>query len=626
MGARGPYIAHFRSGFKNKITGDAIPEKAPPRRLILESSSDVPYTMVKTEKPKFILFAATFVFAAAMALYASGVTRALLWDDGSFIGQNSFVRDCSNLGAALNPVNLFRVLPVSMSARPVVNATLIADACFGGGVAGMHLTNALLHAFNAVLVFFLILTLSGSGLPAFFGALVFALHPAAAEVVNIITFRSHLLGFFFFTAGLIAAVFHAREGRPGQAAAASACYLLAMLSVETAVVLPLAALAAVYFEKGREGFKKILPLMAAMAVPAVFYIWFRTPRTGYAMAGVSSPGVAAPSLLYPKFLFPAAWDETIQVLTLLPWRRIYENPLAGLYTMARVTLDYFMALPLPIHLNTDYNPAVITSAAGGLLPLAADLAVVASAIGLFMRKRLEGLGLFLVLTALLPVMNIWPIYNIKADRYLYLPMAGFSLAAAAVFSRISRAGAAGRLYLTAAACLWLGTLAVFAIARIPEFKDNFSLFSTAVKKDPTVARARLNLAGAYLQAGNYPAAINQTAEAVRLDPENYQLRTRLAFNLSYCGRHSEAMKETDAVLKSHPQEASALYLAGLLRLKSDRRAALGFLRMALKAAPGHRETRLTLFYAEKRNTADLTPEDRNYLITLQEFHRQIGLR
>lgn len=85
----------------------------------------------------------------------------------------------------------------------------------------------------------------------------------------------------------------------------------------------------------------------------------------------------------------------------------------------------------------------------------------------------------------------------------------------------------------------------------------------------------------------------------------------LAFTLARCGRHSEAVKETDAVLKIRPREAGALYLAGLLRLKSDRRAALGFLRKALKAAPGRCETRLTLFLAEKRN---------------REFHRQLGLR
>ncbi|HAF94757.1 MAG: hypothetical protein A2X34_03225 [Elusimicrobia bacterium GWC2_51_8] len=597
--------------------------------------------MYTVEKPRFILLGAALVFAAAMAIYMPSISRELLWDDGAFIGRNPFARNCSNLGTALNPLNLFKVLPVPMGARPVVNATLIADACAGGGPAGMHLTNSLIHAFNAVLVFLLIFSLSGAGTAAFFGALVFALHPAAAEVVNIITFRSHLLGFFFFTAGLLAAVFHSREGRPGPAMAASVCYLLAMLSVETAIVLPAAAFMVIYFEKGREGVKKVLPFITVLAALAVFYLWFRTPRSGYVIPGIASQGVSGPSLLYPKFLFPAATRETTHAVTLLPWRLMYHDPLARLYTMARVTLDYFAALVLPIHLNSDYSPAVITSASAGLWPLAADLAAAAAAIALFIRKRLAGLGLALVLIALLPALNIWPVYNIKADRYLYLPLAGFSLAAAAVFARISRPdpallptalknirqkGGGMRLYRMGAAWLWLAALVFLNIARIPEFKDNLSFFSTAVKKDPTVSRARINLAAMYMRSGNCPAAINQTVEAARLDPQNYQLELRLNFTLAYCDRRTEALKKTDALLEKRPQEADALYLAGVLRLKSDRRSAISFLQKALKSNPSHREARLTLILAENGTIAGLPSAERNNLKKLEKLYGQIGLR
>jgi tetratricopeptide (TPR) repeat protein len=585
--------------------------------------------MTEAERPRFILLGSALVFIAAMALYATAVPRELLWDDDPFVGNNSFVQDCSNISAAVNPLNLFKVLPVRMGARPVVNATILADVCAGGGASSMHLTNSLVHAFNAVLVFLLIFTLSGSGLPALFGALVFALHPAAAEAVNVITFRSHLLGFFFFTAGLIAAVFHSVEGGFGLAFTAAACYLLAMLSVETAIVLPAAALSVVYFREGRKSIKRIMPLAYVLAALAVFYLWFRTPRSGYAMPGVSHPGVYGPSVLYPGFLFPAAAkgaiSQTFSALTLLPWRMIYHAPLARIYTMARITLGYFADLVLPLRLSQDYSPSVITSAAAGLLPLAADLAITAAAILLFLRKRLEGLGLVLLLIALSPAMNIWPIYNIKADRYLYLPLAGFSLAAAAVFALASRSGGRRRLYLMGAAWLWLGTLVFLSISRRPEFKDNLSFFSAAVERDPAIPRAQLNLAAAYMRLGNCSAAVAHVAAAEKLDPGNYQLGLRMAFTLARCGRRAEASERTDSLLERQPRDPDALYLAGVLRLRSDKRAAAGFLKKSLKADPDRLETRLTLLLAENSSAAKLSPAERLRFEDLKKFYEQLGL-
>ena len=579
--------------------------------------------MAEVEKPQFVLLAAVLVFAAAMALYASVMPREFLWDDTALVGRNTFVQRCSNLGRAVNPANLLFVLPVQMSARPVVNATLIADSCSGRGPAGMYLTNALIHAFNAVLVLLLIFTLSGSALPALFGALIFALHPAAVEPVKIIVFRSHLLGFFFFNAGLLAAIFHAKERKPALAAAAAACYLLAMLSIESAVVLPAAALAAAYFVKGREGVKKAGPLMAVLAAAAIFYFWFRTPRSGYSIAGISSPGIITPSLFYPRALFPEAATRASSGLTILPWRQVYENPLTNLYTMAGVLLDYFKALLLPVGLSLDYSPAPITRFSDGILPVAASLAAAAAAILLFLRRRLEGLGLVLLLTALLPAMNIWPIYNIKADRYLYLPLAGFSIAAAAAVRRLPSSAGAARL-LAAAAVLWLGGLAFLSTVWSRNFDTNFSLFSAVVKRQPAVSRARANLSSAYLEAGNCAAALEQEEEAVRLD-NNPQQRLRLAFTLVLCRKPEAALKETETVLKALPRETDALYLAGLLLYRTDRRAARVTLEKALLEDPSHRDARLTLILFGDKKAEDLAPRDKRNVERLRTFYRDCGL-
>ena len=277
--------------------------------------------MKAAEKPRLYLLLAALAFAAGLAAHLPFLSDSLLWDDGEFLAKNSFVTDCANLGAALNPAQLVKVLPVRMSARPAVNATLIADACARSGPRGMKLTNALLHAGNAALLFALLLLISGSAPGALFGALAFALHPAAAEAVHIIVFRSHLLGFFFFCAGLLAALFYARRPSLPAGAAAAACYLFAMLSVEPPVVLPLAASAAILFDSGRQGLKRAAPLLLGLLFVAGFYLWFRAPRSGYYLPG-SAPGVSSPSALYPAALFPGAGAPRGVWKSLAPWREV----------------------------------------------------------------------------------------------------------------------------------------------------------------------------------------------------------------------------------------------------------------------------------------------------------------
>lgn len=577
--------------------------------------------MLKVEKPRQYLLLAALAFAAALALYLPAISDGPLWDDEEYIAKNAFVSDCANLGTALNPANLLKVLPVPMSARPLVNASLIADACSGAGVRGMRLTNVLLHAFNSALLFFLLLALCGSAPAALFGALVFAVHPASAEVVHIISFRSHLLGFFFFTAGLIFSIFYGRQRSAASGITASLAYFFAVLSVETPIVLPAAALLSIYFDSGKEGLKRFAPLLLSLILIGTFYLWFRAPRSGYDLPGSAAPGIAGPSALYPASLLPLDVLRPESFNTPPPWRGIYTDRTANLFTMSAITLDYFQALALPLGLSTDYNPAVIKNLRGGVLPVAGCLAAVAVGWLLFLRRKLSGLALLLILTALLPALNIVPLYNIKADRYLYLSLCGLALLAAAGFRRGSQEKSRLRFYLPAAAGLYLAGLCAVSLLRAPGFKNDLALFSAAVAQNPGVPRAQANLSAALMRSGDCPKAVSSSRAASALDSDSPQLRLRLAYTLAWCGE----VKESSLLLKSCPQNADALYLAALLSLKGDRARAVTLLKAALEAAPRRRAFFLTLLLAENKKAAGLAAEDRKDLEELEKSLKAAGL-
>ena len=94
--------------------------------------------MEKTEKPRTLVFCAVLAFCAALAAHAPSLAPNLLWDDALYIGSNPFAADCSNLGTVLNPVNLVKVLPVPLSARPLTNDVTYRLLITAGNLRGEH--------------------------------------------------------------------------------------------------------------------------------------------------------------------------------------------------------------------------------------------------------------------------------------------------------------------------------------------------------------------------------------------------------------------------------------------------------------------------------------------------------
>jgi hypothetical protein len=181
--------------------------------------------------------------AAAALLYARILPYPLIWDDRAFVSGQPFLADCRNLAEVLAPSSFTGVLVVRGAARPVWLASVLADACLAGGWTPAHrLVSAWWHALATMLLAFLARRLTGSlgaGLTA--GAL-FAAHPLHAEVVAIVTFRSDALCLSFMLLSTV--LFIEARGRSGAArywagAGALGAATLALLSKETAVVLPL---------------------------------------------------------------------------------------------------------------------------------------------------------------------------------------------------------------------------------------------------------------------------------------------------------------------------------------------------------------------------------------------------
>ena len=109
---------------------------------------------------------------------------------------------------------------------------------YGNNPAGHHMTNVCLHAANAILLFLLLLYMTGYLGRSAMVAFLFALHPAHVESVAWIAERKDLLCAFFWFAALLAYAWYVRRPSWKRFAWVVCAFACALMSKPMAVTLP----------------------------------------------------------------------------------------------------------------------------------------------------------------------------------------------------------------------------------------------------------------------------------------------------------------------------------------------------------------------------------------------------
>ena len=194
---------------------------------------------------------ALLLLVISILVRAPSLSGEFIWDDAFLARDSPFIK------SPLLALEVFRhhLFPDSFSGhyRPVQNLSFILDYFFWDtNTFGFHLTNLLLHAGSTVALYFLLQRLFRSALKAewlaerssfisgmaFFGALLWAVHPVHSAAIDYISGRADSLAFLFAASGWVL-VFRARERQPGAGSyllflSAALLGLLALCSRETA--------------------------------------------------------------------------------------------------------------------------------------------------------------------------------------------------------------------------------------------------------------------------------------------------------------------------------------------------------------------------------------------------------
>ncbi len=479
--------------------------------------------------------------AITIAAYIPALRAGYIWDDDAYLTAN---RNISEPGGLARSWFEARSNP---QYYPLVFSTFWVEyRLWGLNPTGYHVTNILLHAANAVLVY---LVLRRLGLPgAWIAAAIFAVHPVCVESVAWITERKNVLSTLFYLFSLLAylkfAPLDAAAGEKhkwGWYAAALAFFAAALFSKTITCSLPAAILLLIWWKRGRIRTVDVVPLLPMFAFGlgmAFVTSWIERHHVGTQVISLG---------LTPASRVVLAGQATWFYL----WKLVWPGTLIFIYP--KWTVDPARVL--------QWIPSV------GLLGLLTALFVLRKHIG---RGPLVAALLYVgTLVPALGFIDVFPMrYSWVADHFQYLasiaPMAAAASALVLLRSKQSwLPSAAG----TAVVAI-LGTL---TFVQCGIYSSAATVWRDTLKKNPGAWMALNNLANELIKQGNIAQARTHLEQAIVLNPRDgmaYRLLAQadLAAAMAISGeRHANQALEygTD-------DKAEALSLRGLARMMQSR--------------------------------------------------------
>ncbi len=519
------------------------------------------------------------VAATAVLLFLPSLRGDFVWDDRSLILENRLLDDWSDLSGALSS-DFFRRSGNEERIghwRPVVTFTYMVDrTLFGTAPAGYHAGNVSLHALASCLVFALGRAIALDRRGATFAGLLFAVHPVHVESVAWISGRTDLLAAVFALGALLLDAHRARNGHRGAAFGVFALTFAGLLAKEMAVaVLFGAVLRALVLPSDREAARgRARAAFAASGAPfaaAALYLVLRL-----AVVGIP-PEPPAAAAAGRAVLFATWWSAFLDILRVLAWP-------ADLGILPRVARIASLAAPGPLA-----GLAAFVLLAWGARRARFRFPSLSWSIGFFLASLLPLTNFVVPIRAPAGIAFPW------AERFLYLPSAGWALAVGAAVAAAQGMAPALRRATAAALLASVALLASRSTARIPDWRDERSLFGAEVERLPGAATAHLGLADALARDGETALAERHYEEAISLAPGNlfarYNYGNLLLAKGDFAGAE-RAYREALAIVPGHGNSRMNLGIA--LARQGRLGEAIDAFERAVEAMPSSTEARHNL--------------------------------
>lgn len=514
-----------------------------------------------------------FIFAALLALVALSPFLPALdfdfvnYDDPYYVTANPIVQR----GLTLEGLRWSLDAVCARNWHPLTLMSHMLDVeLFGLNPRGHHLTSLLWHAMNAVLLFVLLMRMTGALWRSLVVAALFAVHPLRVESVVWIAERKDVLSTFFYFLAILAYVSWCRAATRRAATRRARAGTFAALLAATA--LGLAAKAMVV----------TLPFLLL-----VLDVWplERLPTTSWRDALRALPRLVGEKLPLFAIVAAAAYatvhaqGDAMASRVMMPVSyRLANATIAYVRYLGKIFYPHELVLIYPL-------PGVIsplTWLGAGLLLAALS----AAALLLFRRAPYLLAGWMWFLGTLVPVIGIVQVgVQSMADRYTYVPAVGVTIAVVWGLAALARTHPALVRPLGVAAAAAILTLAVLARAQTRVWKDSVTLMSHALLQPSLIGR--MHLAAGLRDQGRMEEAVEQYLELFGQDPTLAESYGGLSNRFLEMGRSAEeALAVLDVGIELFPQDARLRHgKAVLLNSLGREQEALEQLRAAVRLDP-----------------------------------------
>ncbi len=427
------------------------------------------------------------------------------------------------------------------------------------------MTNVLLHAVTAILLFLVLRSMTGRLWPSAFVAMIFAIHPLRVESVAWISERKDVLSglFFMLTLGAYAA-YARRKLSVLRYAAVTVLLVLGLMSKPMLVTLPCVLLLLDYWplgrmtaEPGQTSRRFLLGRVLIEKLPLFLLVAVSCVVTEWAQRGaIISVDVVPVSVRI---------GNTLVSYVAYVGQMFYPANLAVFYPHPHVALPLWKVIAAAV-LLTGVSAAAVLARRG--LPY------------LFV-------GWFWYLGMLVPVIGLVQVgAHAMADRYTYLPQIGLYIAVAwAVADGICRVPwLRPACQVASAAVVFL--LIVCAWQQTTYWRDSVTLWTHALSCTRDNVLAHNNLGQALGRRGDVNAAIDQYNAALAMQPTSHLAHNNLGTIFAHRGEIDKAGEQFEEAIKSAPDYVEAHNnLGNILARRGKTADAIAQYRIALDLNP-----------------------------------------
>ena len=511
------------------------------------------------------LYICLALLLAIFATYAQVRHFAFInYDDTAFVTNNPHVRtgiSVENLRWALTSGETFNWFPLTRISE------MLDGQVFGLRSGWHHLENVVWHALATLFLFaFLRRATRAPGRSALV-AFLFALHPLHVESVAWVAERKDVLGAFFWFLTLWAYVWYTERPLTIRYLLVLLCFCLGLMSKPMVVSLPFVLM-----------LLDVWPLRRCSP---------KTPRLKEKIPFfVLSAAVSVTAFLAQRS------GGSVQALTAIPLGLRIENALVSYVVYigkmlwpAGLAVFYPYPKELPI-----WQPILAAVAIAGISTLA---------LRSLRQRPYFAVGWFWYVVTLLPVIGLVQVGDqARADRYIYLPMAGLLIALAWGLHDVTIALAASRgrksaviLEYTTTAIAVAMCLAAAAVTwvQLGYWRNSESLFVHAIEVTGGSYLAHYNLGMALEKTpSRLPQAIAEYESALLMKPDSPEIFNNFGIALAKVpGRLPEAIAAYRAALRFQPEFPMALNNLGnaLMEIPGHAMEAIGEFEAALRIWP-----------------------------------------